>query len=207
MTDSPDKSASQSDSPSSAPAAGSSSGGLRRVLLLVILVAVVGAFAYDQLVTKADFNSVKQEVEDMPLLDGLKKRGDHDGDGFITAADVRLTAGIDPAATEDLGEKYKVETYSWSRILPGLSYDLFVVYRKGEERDVMYQVTSSRPDASSLPAPPSIGEPGSVPNPSVGGLPPPDQRPDRDPPDDRGGQVDDNSGDSSGDDAGDGGEL
>ena len=167
--DKPNPTSEKSDASAMDAASGGGSG--RKVLLLILLIAVIGLFAYDQLVTKSDFNAVKTEVEEMPQLDGLKKKGDHDDDGFITPGDVKFATAREPVRSEDLGDTYLVETYSWSRIIPGMKYNLYVVYRKGEERNSMYRVTTERPSEENLPQAPEVGAPGSVPNPVIGGLP------------------------------------
>lgn len=163
------------------PAAAGGGGSMRKLLLLIALLVVLGLFAYDQFVTKSAFNEALKNLDEMQTRletdAGFTMQGDHDGDGFITTADLKKTAGRDPAATEEFDDRFMIETYSWPRIIPGMTYDIFAVYRKGNERNVFYKVMTERPDASSLPAATKVGEPGSVSTPVIGGLPP--ERPDR----------------------------
>ena len=158
----------------------SSGGGLRKLLLLAVLLVVLGLFGYDQFVTKSDFNDTVAEIGEMQILTGsgnnLSKKGDHDGDGFVTASDVKFTAGRRPSSSEKIGDSFLIETYSWSRVIPGMTYKLFAVYRKGEERNVLFSVSTVRPDEADLPNAPKIGETSS--SSGVGNLPNGGQRPD-----------------------------
>lgn len=159
-----------------------------KLVLICSLVVVSGLLAYDRSVTRPGFNAAWTRIADMQRLEdgknGLTKVGDHDGDGFITSEDVSKTAGRLPTATSTIGDYYTVETYSWPRLIPGFPYRAYVIYRDAslsetEQHKVLYAVQTELPSVSDFPAAPEVGEPGSVPNPTVGGLPPADSRPDR----------------------------
>ena len=167
---------------SSAPMPMTSGGGSgRKLLLLGIFLLISGLFAYDQLVAKNQFAKTQELMENMRTLksvDGASsvdsrgksiKQGDQDGDGFITPDDVRKVADREPSETTKLTEERYYETYSWPRVIPGRSYNLYVIYQKKDERDEMYRVMDKEPTKESVPDQTTVGAPGSVPDPSIGG--------------------------------------
>ena len=146
-----------------------------RILLIAGCAIFASLLAYELTVTKSNWNDKWSQLDEMQTLvegqSGLEKKGDMDGDGFLTNADVSQIAGKAPKATVQVGEKYVVETYSWRRSLPFMSYDIHAIYRKGEERNTLYAFQKQEFDESRLPAATVIGEIGSVPNPTIGGMP------------------------------------
>lgn len=136
----------------------------RKFLLFVVLVAVVGAFVYDLAIVKPDFRKGVEELKG--LMDPLKgedgktvikngrpvPKGDQDGDGVVSPADVHKVAGQDPSRSWFMktDSDVLVEVYSWKRGIPLLSYDAFAVYKKFNNGHRLYSVNEIEPDESSF---------------------------------------------------------
>lgn len=136
----------------------------RKFLLFVVLVAVVGAFVYDLAIVKPDFRKGVEELKG--LMDPLKgedgktvikngrpvPKGDQDGDGVVSPADVHKVAGQDPSRSWFMktDSDVLVEVYSWKRGIPLLSYDAFAVYKKFNNGHRLYSVNEVEPDESSF---------------------------------------------------------
>jgi hypothetical protein len=137
-----------------------SSGSGRKMFLVLLLLVAVAAFGYDFFVAKPAFQAGYEKLQSMtdPKKDdtgnpifvnsSIVKQGDLNGDGYITIEDVHEVIGRAPSATEtpENSDSTIVETYSWTRGIPFMTYDAYVVYSKGEEHTTMYAVTERKPE-------------------------------------------------------------
>lgn len=156
----------------------SSAGGVRKLVLTLVLLLVLGGFAYDQFVAKSAFSSARTKLDDIMTLEtgddgSMRKKGDVNGDGFITPEEVSKYVDKIAGDKQDVGNRY-YETYSWARPIPGRAFQIFAVYNKGEERDTLYRIMTEVPDEENMPAAVTIGEDPGPPN-LGGGTPPTNQ--------------------------------
>jgi hypothetical protein len=151
---------------------GGSGGRGRKLLLFAVLLVVVGAFVYDLSVIKPQFRKGVDELNEMleprkgedgnTLIKNGRPvpKGDQDGDGVVSTADVHKLAGREPAHSYFMktDPDVLVEVYSWRRGIPLLSYNAYVVYKKFNDGHRMYSVDEAKPDESRFGDPILPGE-------------------------------------------------
>lgn len=116
---------------------------IRLAVLSVILVLAFGGLAYDFAVARPQSQAAFKRVGAM-LADESRT---------VTSEDVQKEVGFAPKK-EDKGY-YTLETYSWNRGLPFMTYRIYVVY-EGKDVLVLRTVSLNRPpEVSELPAPPA----------------------------------------------------
>lgn len=144
----------------------------RKLLLFVVLLVVVGAFVYDLSVIKPQFRKGVDDLKEM--LDPRKgedgntlikngrpvPKGDQDGDGIVTTADVHKVAGREPGHSYFMktDPDVLVEVYSWRRGIPLLNYNAYVVYKKFNDGHRLYSVDEVKPEESRFGDPVLPGE-------------------------------------------------
>ncbi|HEV7280069.1 MAG TPA: hypothetical protein VGN57_07625 [Pirellulaceae bacterium] len=140
-----------------------SSAALRTLILIGLLVLIVAGGLWDWYGAKEPRDQAYQRVLAVQGSPGGMASMD---DPPTTQADVQKAVGADPAETtaED-GVIY--ERYSWRRGIPWMTYDLWVLYRGDDEKELLVAQPGEEGKPDSIYAANSRGGKGPMPDPST----------------------------------------
>ena len=120
-----------------------------RSVLLVILVVLLAALLYDRFVAAPQLNKAYDIVGE--LLTAADEPSQGEVKSPVTEADVKQAIGEPGNPREDAG-KFVIDRYSWRRGLLFLSYDLYIVYFKDPDGQLLLfkSIKNERPTADEL---------------------------------------------------------
>jgi hypothetical protein len=144
-----------------------SSGRGRRLFLGLLLLVAIGALAYDFLVARPAYTEglAKLQTLDDPERDNngepIYRDGsmvwlaDMDADGRVEREDVHKYLEKEPSHESSPDDINVIETYSWPRGIPFMTYNAYVLYVKGEDMDgekyvKLYSVMDVKPTDKDL---------------------------------------------------------
>ena len=119
-----------------------SAGAARMIILIVLLLVVAGAFAFDKLSVKPKFDAAFARVQELDAQVPQPKDVVH------------RVINREPASVTHPRDDITVETYSWIRGFPILTYDIHIVYTKKPDssEEFFYTTIANRtPDDRDFP--------------------------------------------------------